>query len=71
MKRLVIIALGIILTGCIVEVQKPPVEIGGAPDVLIHETPRGRICTFTFEQDGHKFMVANSYHGVAMVEIKD
>lgn len=30
------------------------------------------VYTFTFEQDGHKYMVATSYKGgIAMVEIKD
>lgn len=74
MKKLIII-MAILLAGC--AEKKERTEIGGNP-VIQHHVPafyRGNgyaVYTFTFEQDGHKYMVATSYKGgVAMVEIKD
>lgn len=75
MKKLIII-MAILLAGCVE--KKERTEIGGNPDVIQHYVPaeylnRGyNVYTFTFEQDGHKYMVAISYKsGIAMVEIKD
>lgn len=58
--------------------EKERTEIGGNPDMIQHYVPvffRGNgytVYTFTFEQDGHKYMVATSYKGgIARVEIKD
>lgn len=71
MKKLIII-MAILLAGCVE--KKERTEIGG----IQHHVPvcsRGNgytVYTFTFEQDGHKYMVATSYKGgIAMVEIKD
>jgi hypothetical protein len=75
MKKLIII-MAILLAGCVE--KKERTEIGGNSDMIQHHVPffsRGNgytVCTFTFEQDGHKYMVATSYKGgIAMVEIKD
>lgn len=75
MKKLIII-MAILLAGCVE--KKERTEIGGNPDMIQHHVPlfsRGNgytVYTFTFEQDGHKYMVATSYKGgIAMVEIKD
>ena len=75
MKKLIIIIMAILLAGCVE--KKERTEIGGNP-VIQHHVPfisRGNgytVYTFTFEQDGHKYMVATSYKGgIAMVEIKD
>lgn len=75
MKKLIII-MAILLAGCVE--KKERTEIGGNPDMIQHHVlvfSRGTsytVYTFTFEQDGHKYMVATSYKGgIAMVEIKD
>jgi hypothetical protein len=75
MKKLIII-MAILLAGCVE--KKERTEIGGNPDMIQHHVlPFSRsngytVYTFTFEQDGHKYMVATSYKGgIAMVEIKD
>lgn len=75
MKKLIII-MAILLAGCVE--KKERTEIGGNPDMIQHHVPvfsrdNGyTVYTFTFEQDGHKYMVATSYKGgIAMVEIKD
>lgn len=75
MKKLIII-MAILLAGCVE--KKERTEIGGNPDMIQHHVlvfSRGSgytVYTFTFEQDGHKYMVATSYKGgIAMVEIKD
>ena len=66
----------ILLAGC--AGKKERTEIGGNSGMIQHHVPafyRGNgysVYTFTFEQDGHKYMVATSYKGgMAMVEIKD
>ena len=68
--------MAILLAGCVE--KKERTEIGVHPDMIQHQVPefyRGNgytVYTFTFEQDGHKYMVATSYKGgIAMVEIKD
>ena len=76
--------MAILLAGCVEKKERteiggnPDVEIGGNPDVIQHYVPVEylnigyNVYTFTFEQDGHKYMVATSYKGgIAMVEIKD
>lgn len=75
MKKLIIIMV-ILLAGCVE--KKERIEIGGNSNMIQHHVPlfpRGSgytVYTFTFEQDGHKYMVATSYKGgIAMVEIKD
>ena len=74
MKKLIII-MAILLAGCVE--KKERTEIGGNSDMIQHHVPFSRgngytVSTFTFEQDGHKYMVATSYKGgIAMVEIKD
>lgn len=75
MKKLIII-IAILLAGCVE--KKERIEIGGNQYMIQHRVPfssRGNgytVYTFTFEQDGHKYMVATSYKGgIAMVEIKD
>lgn len=77
MKKLIII-MAILLTGCVQKRERERIEIGGNPNVIQHHVPaefssRGYyVYTFTFEQDGRKYMVATSYQGgIAMVEIKD
>lgn len=67
--------MAILLAGCVE--KKERTEIGGNPNMIQHHVPFSRgsgytVHTFTFEQDGHKYMVATSYKGgIAMVEIKD
>lgn len=75
MKKLIII-MAILLAGCVE--KKERTEIGVNSDMIQHHvsiSSRGAgytVYTFTFEQDGHKYMVATSYKGgIAMVEIKD
>lgn len=75
MKKLIII-MAILLAGCVEKNER--IGIGGNQDMIQHHVPffsRGNgytVYTFTFEQDGHKYMVATSYKGgIAMVEIKD
>ena len=75
MKKLIII-MAILLAGCVE--KKERTEIRGNSGMIQHHLPastRGNVYTvytFTFEQDGHKYMVATSYQGgIAMVEIKD
>lgn len=75
MKKLIII-MAILLAGCVE--KKERTEIGGNQDMIQHRVPvfsrdnSYAVYTFTFEQDGHKYMVATSYKGgIAMVEIKD
>lgn len=75
MKKLIII-MAILLAGCVE--KKERTEIGGNQDMIQHHVPLSSrysgytVYTFTFEQDGHKYMVATSYKGgIAMVEIKD
>lgn len=73
MKKLIIV-MAILLTSCVekkVEVNDI-VDIGGKPDVLIHKIGNHQVLTFTFEQDGHKYMVGIYNHGgIDMVEIPE
>lgn len=51
--------MAILLTSCVekrVEVNDM-IDIGGKPDFLIHKMGNHQVLTFTFEQDGHKYMV--------------
>ena len=68
--------MAILLAGCVEKRER--IEISGNPDVIPHYVPVEylnigyNVYTFTFEQNGHKYMVATSYKGgIAMVEIKD
>lgn len=46
--------------------------IGGKPDVTIHKVGNHQVLTFTFEQDGHKYMVGiYNQGGIDMVEIHE
>lgn len=48
------------------------VDIGGKPDVTIHKVGNHQVLTFTFEQDGHKYMVGiYNQGGIDMVEIHE
>lgn len=47
-------------------------DIGGKPDVTIHKVGNHQVLTFTFEQDGHKYMVGiYNRGGIDMVEIHE
>lgn len=73
MKKLIIV-MAILLTSCVekrVEVNDM-IDIGGKPDFLIHKMGNHHVLTFTFEQDGHKYMVGiYNQGGIDMVEIHE
>lgn len=73
MKKLIIV-MAILLTSCVekrVEVNDM-IDIGGKPDFLIHKMDNHQVLTFTFEQDGHKYMVGiYNLGGIDMVEIHE
>lgn len=73
MKKLIIV-MAILLTSCVekrVEVNDM-IDIGGKPDFLIHKMGNHQVLTFTFEQDGHKYMVGiYNIGGIDMVEIHE
>lgn len=63
MKKLIIV-MAILLTSCVEKEKRVEstnrVDIGGKPDVTIHKVENHQVLTFTFEQDGHKYMVGIS-----------
>lgn len=73
MKKLIIV-MAILLTSCVekrVEVNDM-IDIRGKPDFLIHKMGNHQVLTFTFEQDGHKYMVGiYNLGGIDMVEIHE
>lgn len=71
---LICISVGELVKHLDKEDKEPKKEIGGAPNVILHQMPykQHQVYTFTFVQNGRKYMVATTYPGgVAMVEIKD
>lgn len=62
MKKLIIV-MAILLTSCVEKRVESTnlVDIGGKPDVTIHKVGNHQVLTFTFEQDGHKYMVWLEY----------
>lgn len=73
MKKLIIV-MAILLTSCVekrVE-STQSVDFRGKPDVLIHKMGNHQVLTFTFEQDGHKYMVGiYNQGGIDMIEIPE
>lgn len=73
MKKLIIVMV-ILLTSCVEKESRinQLVDIGGKPDVTIHKVGNHQVLTFTFEQDGHKYMVGiYNQGGIDMVEIHE
>lgn len=73
MKKLIIV-MAILLTLCVEKRVEATdmIDIGGKPDVLIHKMGHHQVMTFTFEQDGHKYMVGiYNQGGIDMVEIPE
>lgn len=73
MKKLIIV-MAILLTSCVEKRVESTnwVDIGGKPDVTIHKVGNYQVLTFTFEQDGHKYMVRiYNQGGIDMVEIHE
>lgn len=73
MKKLIIV-MAILLTSCVEKRVESTnwVDIGGKPDVTIHKVGNHQVLTFTFEQDGHKYMVGiYNQGGIDMVEIHE
>lgn len=75
MKKLIIV-MAILLTSCVENRVKSTnwveVDICGKPGVTIHKVGNHQVLTFTFEQDGHKYMVGiYNQGGIDMVEIHE
>lgn len=73
MKKLIIV-MAILLISCVEKRVESTnwVDIGGKPDVTIHKVGNHQVLTFTFEQDGHKYMVGiYNQGGIDMVEIHE
>jgi hypothetical protein len=73
MKKLIIV-MAILLTSCVEKRVESTnwVDIEGKPDVTTHKVRNHQVLTFTFEQDGHKYMVVYSNQdGIDMVEIHE